>query len=96
MTLARGESSLREAEQDTREEDVNTEAGATATGLACHDQEQVSPVPFWTTPGPITEPSIKEITCEDNWASHGVPTRNHASTRVCYNGRQWDVPGSTI
>ena len=52
MTYARGKSLLREAEQDARKEDTNTEAGAADTGLACHDQAQMSLTPFGATPGP--------------------------------------------
>ena len=46
MTRARGESSLREAKQDTQKENTNTEAGAATTGLVCHEPAHTNPVPF--------------------------------------------------
>ena len=60
MNCARGESLLREAEQDTREEDANTGAKGVGSGQACHDQVQTKLSPFGVTPGPTTGPSIIE------------------------------------
>ena len=61
MNHARGESSLREAEQDVREEDANTGAEGAGSGQACHDQVQTKLSPFGVTPGPTTGPSITEL-----------------------------------
>ena len=62
MTLARGESSLREAEQDTGKENMNTEAGGTTMGLVCYDPAPANLIPFGgatdqhqVTHGPTTE-----------------------------------------
>ena len=57
----RGESSLREVEQDTREEDANTGAEGVGSGQTCHNQVQAKLSPFGVTPGPTTGPSITEL-----------------------------------
>ena len=57
----RGESSLREAEQDTWEEDANTGAEGVGSGQACQNQVQTKLSLFGVTPSPTMGPSIMEL-----------------------------------
>ena len=66
MNRARGESSIREAEQEAQKEEQVNETNAATPGLACLDSAQANPFPFGettgnqVTPDPTVEPSIKE------------------------------------
>ena len=60
MTHARGEDSLREAEQESQREDVSTEGDTTEPEQGCPDKIQMNRDPFGETPGPTMEPSNKE------------------------------------